>query len=80
VFQRAFGRAPAASGAISARAQLIEQHGARRAACPAKLSMRPARPAIARAERLALPGENSLFFRHDELSDLIGFTIQLARR
>jgi alpha-amylase/alpha-mannosidase (GH57 family) len=86
VFQRAFGRAPAgcwpSEGAISARAvQLIEQHGLGWAASSGNV-LRNCVEAAGEGGATAcelnawrVPGENlSLFFRHDELSDLIGFT------
>ena len=83
VFSRVFGRAPVgcwpSEGAISARAlDVIEQHGLRWAAssgnvlrgCLDAATADPA-PELGAWQR---PGHDlKLFFRHDELSDLIGF-------
>jgi len=89
VFKRAFGREPAgcwpSEGAISARAlQLVEKHGMRWAASSGNVLRGCLHAADAREGALAqgaaelrpwkMPGQGlSVFFRHDELSDLIGF-------
>jgi alpha-amylase/alpha-mannosidase (GH57 family) len=89
VFTRAFGRPPAgcwpSEGAIGARAlELIEEHGMRWAAssgkvlrgCLEKADARQGEWTGAAPELHAwqVPGrELALFFRNDELSDLIGF-------
>ena len=89
VFTRAFGRPPAgcwpSEGAISTRAlELVGEHGMRWAAssgnvlrgCLRALDARQGDWSESAPELHAwqVPGrELSLFFRHDELSDLIGF-------
>lgn len=89
VFARAFGRPPAgcwpSEGAISTRSlQLIEEHGMRWAAssgivlrgCLSAGNALPGDWAGSAPELHAwqMPNQQlSLFFRHDELSDLIGF-------
>jgi alpha-amylase/alpha-mannosidase (GH57 family) len=89
VFAEAFGRRPVgcwpSEGAISARAlELIEEHGMQWTASSGNvlrgcLNAPGARPGDANGSAPELqawraPGrELSLFFRHDELSDLIGF-------
>jgi alpha-amylase/alpha-mannosidase (GH57 family) len=83
VFTRVFGRAPVgcwpSEGAISTRAlAIIEQHGLRWAASSGNV-LRGCLNGTATEEAPELgawqqPGhELRLFFRHDELSDLIGF-------
>ncbi len=88
VFQRVFGRVPAgcwpSEGAISARAlELIDRHGMRWAAssgnilraCSGAADAGRGEGAAAGLHPWRVPGQAlSLFFRHDELSDLIGFT------
>jgi len=90
VFLRVFGRAPAgcwpSEGAISARAlQLIEQHGIGWAASSGNVlracigdggrSDGERSDGASELNPWRVAGEKlSLFFRHDELSDLIGFT------
>ena len=89
VFTRAFGRPPAgcwpSEGAISTRAlELVGEHGMRWAAssgnvlrgCLRALDARQGewRESAPELHAWQVPGrELSLFFRHDELSDLIGF-------
>jgi alpha-amylase/alpha-mannosidase (GH57 family) len=89
VFKRAFGREPAgcwpSEGAISAATlELVERHGLRWAASSGNV-LRGCLNAVDARERSApggapelrpwrMPGHPlSVFFRHDELSDLIGF-------
>ncbi len=83
VFTRVFGRAPVgcwpSEGAISGRAlEIIGQHGLRWAASSGTvlrgcLDAATAEPAP-ELDVWQAPGSNlKLFFRHDELSDLIGF-------
>jgi alpha-amylase/alpha-mannosidase (GH57 family) len=86
VFTRVFGRAPVgcwpSEGAISARAlEIIEAHGLRWAASSGSV-LRGCLSAASTAATAAAPELGvwqtpdhhlKLFFRHDELSDLIGF-------
>ncbi|HEX9474683.1 MAG TPA: glycoside hydrolase family 57 protein [Steroidobacteraceae bacterium] len=89
VFQRVFGHVPAgcwpSEGAISARAlELIDGHGLRwaassgnvlRACLEAGGAGSGEGSAAAGLHPWRVPGQQlSLFFRHDELSDLIGFS------
>ncbi len=89
VFQRAFGHVPAgcwpSEGAISARSlELIDRHGMRWAASSGNVlrgcldapgAGDSERSAAAELHPWRVPGQElSVFFRHDELSDLIGFT------
>ena len=89
VFTRVFGRPPAgcwpSEGAISTRSlELVEAHGMRWAASSGNvlrgcLNSADARQGVStdsvpELQAWQVPGrELSLFFRHDELSDLIGF-------
>ena len=88
VFRRVFGREPAgcwpSEGAISASAlAVLETHGMRWAASSGNVlrgCLRPSETELSSAPELRawqVPGNAlSLCFRHDELSDLIGFTYQ----
>jgi alpha-amylase/alpha-mannosidase (GH57 family) len=90
VFQRVFGHVPAgcwpSEGAISARSlELIDRHGLRWAASSGNVlrgclgaagaGEGEQKGAVAELHPWRMPGQElSVFFRHDELSDLIGFT------
>ncbi|MDE2251945.1 MAG: glycoside hydrolase [Gammaproteobacteria bacterium] len=82
VFMRAFGRAPTgcwpSEGAISARAlELIEGHGMRWVASGGAVlrGCLESADGVPELHAWQVPGRQlSLCFRHDELSDLIGFT------
>ncbi|MGH8253594.1 MAG: glycoside hydrolase [Steroidobacteraceae bacterium] len=88
VFRRAFGREPAgcwpSEGAISASAlKVLEAHGMRWAASSGNVlrgclqAYAADGPAAPELRIWQVPGSTlSLCFRHDELSDLIGFTYQ----
>ena len=84
VFQRVFGHVPAgcwpSEGAISARSlELIDRHGIRWAASSGTV-LRGCLDAARELRPWRIPGQHlSLFFRHDELSDLIGFSYSTWR-